>query len=256
MKWLQALIIFSIAVFMTGIEAFGQSEPDLDSLQLKAEQQFDEGDEEKALALYNEILQKDQTHLEALWNSAIIHTRIGFALDDEDKMKEYFEAALEYAERALEHHPGEGHAYYAYAVAMGRMTNVIGTRDRIRAAHEIEEKIENASRLIPDYAPVWHLYGVWHSDVANVSGAERAAARFLSGGLPDGSNEKAEKYLKKAIEMDDEQILFRLDLARHYLETDEQEKAKPILKGILEMEPVTKYDPGKIEEAEELLNSL
>jgi FimV-like protein len=237
-------------------EVCAQSDSELDSLQNRAEQAFDEGSEEKALDLYSEILEEDEKHLEALWNSAIITARLGFALEDDEKMEEYFERALEFAEKAVEYHPEDGHAHYAHAVAKGRMTEVLGTRDRVRAAHEIKESIEKASGLVPDYAPVWHLYGVWHSDVANVTRAERAAARFISGGLPDASNEKAEEYLKKATEMESENILFCLDLARHYLKVGEKEKARPLLEEILEMEPVTKYDPDKIEEAEELLNNL
>lgn len=123
-------------------------------------------------------------------------------------------------------------------------------------AHEIREHLEKAAEYEPDFAPVWHLWGVWHSDVANISSAERTAASLISEGIPEADNETAEEYLKKAIELDDEHILFRLDLARHYLEIGEDEKAKEVLEKLIELEPQTKDDPGKLDEANELLENL
>jgi FimV-like protein len=232
------------------------SSEEIEEMVKEASEKFDQGEEEESLELFLKVLEADGENYDALWNTSIIYARMGFRLDSESEMEEYFEKALEYAEKAKEYHSDKGRSYYAYAVALGRMTEVIGTRDRIRAAHDIGENVSKAAELEPDYAPIWHLYGVWHSDVANVSRAERTAARLVSGGLPDGSNEKAEEYLNKAIEMDEESILFRMDLARHYIEIGEDDKAREVLEAILEMEPRTKDDPDKLKEAEELLGDL
>jgi FimV-like protein len=222
----------------------------------RAKEKFQTGDEEESLKLYLEILDSEAENYDALWNSSLIYARKGFRMESESDQEEYFNKALEKAQKAKEYHDDKGRSYYAYAVAKGRMTDLMGNRDRIRAAHEIKENISKAAELEPDYAPIWHLYGVWHSDVANVSRGERIAARVISGGVPDASNEKAEEYLKKAIEMDSGSILFKMDLTRHYIEIGEDEKAKTLLEEILEMEPVTKDDPGKLEEAEKLLSEL
>jgi FimV-like protein len=142
------------------------------------------------------------------------------------------------------------------AVAMGRMTEVMGPGDKIDASRKVKQNVEKATDLIPDFAPVWHLYGVWHSDVANMSGALKAAAGLFSSGIPGASNEKAEEYLKKAISMDKDNILFHLDLAKHYLKVDQPEKAKPLLEEIITFEPQMKDDPEYINEAKELLENV
>lgn len=227
---------------------------DIESLLARAEEKFEDHDDEGSLELYLRVLYKDDENLEALWNAAVMNVRIGFRQDDEDAQKRYYEEAFELAEKALELYPDDGYTNFAWAAAQGRMADHINTRDRIRAAHDIEEKISVAAEKEPDYAPIWHLWGVWHSEVANVSRAERTAARFISGGLPDGSNDTAEEYLKKAIELDEENILFRLDLARHYLETGDDEEAVSLLRDIVDMEPKSEDDPEYIREAEELLN--
>jgi len=223
----------------------------------KASEKFDRGEEEESLELFLKVLEADSENYDALWNTSIIYARMGFRLDNESEMEEHFEIAKEYAEKAKEYHSDKGRSYYAYAVALGRMTELMGTRDRIRAAHDIEENISKAVELIPEYAPVWHLYGVWHSDIANANRAERAAARLVSVGLPDDAdNKKAEEYLIKAINMLPESILFRVDLAKHYIAIDEEEKAIEVLEEAASMEVKMMDDDAKKEEAKELLEEL
>jgi tetratricopeptide (TPR) repeat protein len=230
----------------------------IDELLRKAEQQMDEMEESGSLETYLEVLEIDPEHYDALWNTSLLHTTIGFRYNDANDQKEYFERAIEFAEKSLQHHPDKGHSYYVMAVAKGRMADVAGIRRRIELGHEVEEYIDKALGLMPEHAPSSHLYGVWQSEVANVSRAERMAARFISGGLPDGSDEKAEMYLSKAIEMDPESIIIRMDLARHYERSGQDEKAIATLEELLEtdLQPQTKDDPGHLDDARKLLNDL
>ena len=214
------------------------------------------GDEHQALTIYRDVLNEDSKNLEALWNSSVIHAKIGHRKESKEEKRDEFEKSMELAQRAVSNHPGSGHAHYAMAVANGRMTEIMGPGDKIDASRKVKQHISRAAELLPNFAPIWHLYGVWHSDVANMSGAVKAAAGLFSGGIPDASNEKAEEYLRKAISLDEDNILFHLDLAKHYLEVDEPEKARPLLKEVQDMEPQMKDDPGYIKEAEEMLDAL
>ena len=56
--------------------------------------------------------------------------------------------------------------------------------------------------------------------------------------------------------MDGESFLFKLDLVRHYIEMDEEDKARPLLEEILDMQPRTKDDPSNQKKAEELLEEI
>lgn len=228
----------------------------IDSLTTLAKEKFDNGEEQEAMAMYERVLEMDSENFEALWNSSILYAREGYRLDDKSAQEVKFRKALELAEKVVELHPDKGHSYYALAVAKGRMTEVLGTRDRIRAAHAIRDNIEKAAEMIPEEPLVWHLWGVWHSDVSNVGRAERWAARFISRGLPKASSEKAEEYLSRAIEMDGTSILFRLDLVHHYIEVGEDDKAREILEELILMNPKSKDDPQKIEDARKLLEDL
>jgi len=230
---------------------------DTDELIERAKQKIDDKDEEKALELFKEVLEIDPENYTALWNKSLLTTRKYYRVNDKNKQLEGYKEALKIAENTLELHPDKGHSYYVYAIAKGRHSELEGTRDMIRASHVIKEKIEKAAELIPDYAPVWHLYGVWHSDIATAGRTERSAARLISRGLPDGADEdKAEKYLKKSIEMMPESILFRVDLGKHYIEIGEKEKAREILEEAASLEPKMMDDDAKRKEAKELLEEL
>jgi len=254
------LFLLIAVVLLLPADGFTQSsttsEKTLENRLEKADDLHMSGEEQKSLDIYKEVLNDDGDNLDALWNSAVLHAKIGYRKESEEEIRVHFEEAVDLAERAVEKHPGSGHAYYAMAVATGRMTELMGPGDRIEASRKVKENIEKASELIPGFAPVWHLYGVWHSDVANMSRAVKMAAGLFSGGIPDASNEKAEEYIKKAISMDEDNILFHLDLAKHYLKVDQPEQARPILKEITEMEPQMKDDPGYIRESEEFLENI
>lgn len=253
------LPVFLSLLLLFPVKAEAQSSDKTGGVEEKlalANEKFNKGEEDESLQLYMDVLEVDEENYEALWNAAILYARHGFRKKSGDEQEENYRKALELAQKAVDLYPDRGHSYYALAVAMGRMTEVMDSGDRIEAAHEIKESVEKAAEMIPDYAPVWHLYGVWHSDVANVSGIERTAAGLFSSGLPEASNEKAEEFLQKATEMNPERILFRLDLAKHYIKTDQDEKAEKELERIKKMEPVTQDDPRNIMEAEELLEDL
>lgn len=249
------MVLWPATLIASDLSAANDS--DIDELIEEAEELTENLEEEKALELYKKVLEVDEEHYEALWNASLLTTRKYYRVDDEDEQKEGYTKALEIAERAVELHPDKGHSHYVYAVAKGRLSDLEGTRDMIEASHEIEERIEKAAEMIPDYPPVWHLWGLWHSDIADANRAERAAARMVSDGLPDDAEEdKAEKYLKKAIDMMPESILFRVDLAKHYLSVDKEDEAKEVLEEAASMEVKMMDDDDKKEEAKELLKEL
>ncbi len=254
---LRIFLISAVITFFAGV-MYAQSGLEPGELLEEAEKLMNEMKEEEALETYLSVLDADSENYEALWNASLLYASIGFRLDDEDSQKEYYEKAEELAEKSLELYPYRGHPYYVMAVAKGRMADIAGVNRRIELGHEIEEYVEKALERMPEHAPSWHLYGVWQSEVANVSRAERMAARFISGGLPDGSDEKAEEYLKKAIELDPESIIIRLDLARHFERSGQDDMAIAVLEELIDLglEPQTKDDPGHLEDARELLNDL
>lgn len=261
MRKLIHLLLLFIIVFppIADIGLAQLSDSDSQSIEKKLETANElhmTGKEHESLSIYEEVLNEDADNIDALWNATVLHAKIGHRQESESDKRKHYEKARDLAERAVENHSENGYAFYARAVAIGRMTEVMSRGDKIDASRKVKENIEKASELIPDFAPVWHLFGVWHSDVANMSGAVKTAAGLFSGGIPDASNEKAEEYLEKAISMDQDNILFRLDLARHYLEVDNESRARTLLEEVTHMDPQMKDDLDYKEEAKSLLSDL
>ncbi|MEX2362825.1 MAG: hypothetical protein WD597_04345 [Balneolaceae bacterium] len=222
-----------------------------------ADQRFKEMKEGEALDIYLKVLEMESQNYTALWNASLLFAREGYRKKDEEKKRELYKRAHYYGEKTILSYPDSGHAHYVFAVANGRLSDIAEKKERIRKSHIVKKHIEKAAELAPDYAPVWHLYGVWHSSIANISNAEKLGANLISEGLPGGaSNEKAEEYLKRAIEVDPYQILFRLDLAKHYKNSGQREKAAEQFRKVLEMEPQFQNDHQHLEDAKALLKKV
>lgn len=250
------LLILFYMICLSTTTANAQAVTQVDSLLKIADNQIDSFNEKEAIKTYEKVLAKDPKNFEALWNISVLHSTVGYRQEDEEVQESYYNDALNYAERALEDYPDKGLSYYAMAVAKGRIAELQGTRDKIRLSHEVQEYIQKAVDMMPNHALSWHLYGVWQSEVANVGRAERFAANFISEGIPDASNSTAEEYLTRAIELSPDNVLIRFDLAKHYVRSDQEKKAIPVLEKLITMEPILKDGKRHISEAKELLNEL
>lgn len=258
-KFFQLPLIISLFLSLVPIDnLIAQNKSVPDSLLNSANRLFDEGNEQEALQAFKNVLEYNSRNFEALWHTSLLYSRIGFRMDDDVKQENYYEKALEYAEKTLEVYPDSGYTHFVYAVANGRLSDISDTKNRIRLSHVVKKHTQKATEMLPDYAPAWLLLGVWNSEVANTSKAQELAASVISEGIPEGaSNEKAEEYIKKAIELDPEQIIrYKLDLARHYKRIGENEKAIQTLNEVLEEEANNEIEEWNLERARNILEEL
>lgn len=229
-----------------------------DSLVIKADALFNDAREMEALELYNQVLRQDEEHFRALWRISLILAREGYRQSEERDKAEYYREALRYAEKVLDLYPDEGYAHFVYAVANGRMSDVSRNNKRIELSHVVKKHAEKAIELVPEYGPAWHLLGLWHSKVANTGKGKKLVASVFSGGLPEGaSNDKAEEYILKAIELDPSQsIRYRLDLGRHYQRAGENGKAREALQKVIDEDAKNKFDRMNKQEARKILDEI
>ncbi len=227
-------------------------------LLLEAGRHFDRSEEKEALNIYLEVLKEEPQNFEALWHTSLIYARVGYRYDSKDEMMENYQKALTYAEKTLKLYPDKGYSHFVYAVAQGRISDLSNSQTRIKKSHIVKKHAQKAVEMLPDYAPAWHLLGLWHSKIANVGSARQFAAGLFSDGLPEGaSNQKAVEYMQKAMHLQPEQTLrYKLDLARHYERAGEKNKAIQTLKEILQITPKNDIDRWNLERARELLNKL
>ncbi|WP_138429545.1 tetratricopeptide repeat protein [Fodinibius saliphilus] len=218
-------LILSIALlFIVPILLFAQQADS--SLIVKADSLYESFNEEKALDSYLKILEQEPEHYEALWRGSFLYSRVGNRLDKKSEKKEYFNKAISLAERALKADSTDSQSNFVMAVAKGRKALISGAKDRVAASRAIKKYADRALKDDENHAGAWHVLGRWHFKVANLSWIERAAANTLFGGIPgDASNEKAAEAIEKAISLNEDYILYYLDLAKVYEEMGREQDA-------------------------------
>lgn len=250
-------LLLIICLFLTSPLLYADTGNEIEEMLKEAAAMAESGDDAGAMELFKKALEIDSERMEVLWNLSVLYSQQGLRSDDNSQQESDFKTADEYADKCVDLHPDEAPCHFAKALSVGRLADIAGTRDRIRKSKVVKEHVDKAVEINPDFYRAWHLLGVWHTEVANLSRGERFAARALYGGAPDGaSNEKAKESFEKAMELNSESILIHLDFARFYIEIDEEEKAIPLLEKLLDLEPKLKDDERHQEKARNLLEDI
>lgn len=233
------------------------AQQDRTKIEQRADSLYDAYEEKPALDLYNQILQEEPDHYEALWRASFLYSRIGNRLDDEDTQKKYFNNGIDLAERALEVDSTDTYSNFVMAVAMGRKALISGARERVAASRDIKKYAQRAIQYDSTHAGSWHVLGRWNFKVANLSWLERAAANTLFGGIPgNASNEKAAEYIEKAIDIDDDYVLYYYDLAKVYEEMGMDEQAIRTCRSALDISNLTPDDKRIKQDCRQLIKRL
>lgn len=214
---------------------------DTDQLIKEAEQQESLFHENEAFLKYAEVLKKDPANILALWKCSELCSRIGARQNDKEKMRPYFFAARNYAVSALHVDPVSSEANCAMAFALGRVSLVSGTKERVMLAKDVKHYAENAIRLDPGNFRAYHILGRWNYEVSDLNLAEKSFARVFYGKIPSGTLEEAILDFEKSRSINPAFILNYLELARSYHRTGEDKKAIANLRVLLEL-PNQIYD--------------
>lgn len=164
--------------------------------------------------------------------------------------------ALEFAERAVQAEPRRAEAHLAVAICLGKLTPLLGTREKIEASKRLKSAAETAVKLDPrsDYA--WHLLGRWHQALAGMSGLVKGIVRVVYGGLPPASNEEAVRCLEQAMALGPDRLIHPIELGRTYAQMGRREEARTMLKRRLAMPPREKDDPETLARGRAALAAL
>jgi tetratricopeptide (TPR) repeat protein len=211
--------------------------------------------EESALQQYLAALKIDPANYEALWNASFLYSKIGFRQNDDDKKKQNFNLAKQFAIKALQVDSSEAKSNFVMAVAMGRMALISGAKDKVSASRDIKRYIDKSIKLDPDYADSYSVLGRWHYEMANLNFIERTFANWFFGGLPTGASvDNAIVNYKKAISLDPTYILYYHDLAIAYHNIDQNDAALKTLRQALTLKVRTEDDPSWQSECQKMLS--
>ncbi|GAA4364405.1 hypothetical protein GCM10023185_33920 [Hymenobacter saemangeumensis] len=197
----------------------------------------------EALSQFQEVLKLSPGHYYSLWQAAVLSVRIGARYSDETRKSAYFDAARDYADRALLLQPEGGESNYAVALALFNQATLRNARGRLKAYRDLRSHVYLATERRPDLPDAWQLLGRWQYRVAHYNLLERVFSKLALGGVPQGGNSRAAmESLEKARRLDPGRLQFCYDLARMYSYQGRRQMAIAVLREAARIPPITSDD--------------
>ncbi len=170
--------------------------------------------------------------------------------------KEIATQALAYAQRSVALEPTNGVYALSLAICHGHLALVSDIRTKVEYSRVIKEETEHALQLDPNYAWAHHLLGRWHYEVAAFGPIPRFFARIFYGGIPPASAEEGVAQLKRATELEPDELNHWVDLGFAYAATGNKTEARKCWEKGLALPNRGKHDPAAKTRAKEALAKL
>ena len=196
----------------------------------------------EALGRYQAVLKTRPLHNLALWQAAVLSIKIGQRYTDETRKQAYYDAATDYANRALALRPEGGEANYAAALALFSQATLRHAKGRLAAYRELRSHVFLATEKRPDLPEAWQLLGRWQYRLAHYNVVERLASRLFFGATPAATSMEAMNSLERARDLAPNRLQFRYDLARMYRYQGRRRRAIAELEAAAGIMPLTSED--------------
>ena len=212
--------------------------------------------EKAALNKFKEALQSDPNNSYALSKASELCSRIGSRTQEAAYQKQWFSAALSYASKGLKVAPSDDRVHVSMAMILGKSSMNQSNREKVRLARDVKKHLDLAIKLNPGNYLAWHILGRLNYEISNVSSVERAAAKVLYGGMPEGSVTNAIRFLEKARSIQPKFILNNIELAKAYHKNGNTTHALDLLKAVASLPVNTEDDPWLKTIAVKLINEF
>ena len=233
------ILIFLICIFASSVK----------ELLRAGDHFFKRGEYYDALSQYNRALEISPDDENVLWRIGAAYNRISMNLMSKAR-NDTFKVANDYLTRALHknHEIAQIHSELAWNLTyMGLLE---GDFNNFAMARRVKEEIDYALSIDPEIAEAHFLLGLWHRTVGKISILKRKP-----NGLGDASVKKAVEEFGRAVELNPDCALFRLELARQNLIDGDTTRAFSTLESIKETPGIPANKPY-IKDAQEILDAL
>jgi len=249
-------VVIFVVIILAYMLVMAQSATVKDLLE-EVETLRDTDDYTSAMVKLKEAEKMDPDNPEILWKIA----RAYFDLADQDENDLELQTTnlypgFEYAKRCIELAPNVASGHQYYAILIGRIGEIEGTKQKITNSYAVREHTMIAIKLDPENDSNYHVMGRWHFALADLSWIERQIASIIYATPPAASFEKAVEFFGKAHEIKPDDIRHLLWLGKSYEKLDQDDNAKKALKKALALPAASDSDKNQQKEAKELLEDL
>ena len=215
----------------------------------------------QALEAYLKAAKAEPENYEALWKTArayydVADTKTPADAKAADEQRKIYDESMNYSRRAITVDPKGSWGHFFLSAAWGRFVLTQGKKEQVNASKQIRTEIDKAIEADPNNDLAYHALALWNRRMAEIGGAQRFFGGMLYGGIPKGTFEDAEKYLKKAIELNPNYTNHQLELGRTYLGMKKPDLAKPYFEKALGLPDTTSKCPKYREAAQAELDAL
>ncbi len=183
-------------------------------------------DNVSALDSYRKVLETRPNDFDCQSKIVRAYNDIGEDLSSEES-EQYYEQAVQQAEKLQEMFPDKAESYYQLAVSYGNLALLRGSNEKVKLSGSVEKNIQKALAMNPDYADAYVVLGIYYKEVASLNGFLKAFARLFFGDLPEGTYEDALRAFHRAITLKTTRLVYTYFLIGYiYEEMDEPERAK------------------------------
>lgn len=161
-----------------------------------------------------------------------------------------YEQAQAYAKKAISLDTNNAEAYFELARAQGRLAQSAGILQSLGLAGDMKKNLQKAIGLKPNLAGAYVALGLWNAELNAKGGAARAATGAKADQVVPNFN--------KAITLEPNRIVHRLEYARALLLLSKDNKAQAILQlnKAVSLPAKTFWDKRDQQEAQQLLAKL
>ncbi|MFZ2324859.1 MAG: tetratricopeptide repeat protein [Ignavibacteriaceae bacterium] len=255
-KILQLTFILLFLVFGFSV-SFAQS---VEELLKSGDQYVAEFNHQKALDSYLKADKLSPNNWDVLWRISRTYVDLGENLPDKtDEQKaeqeKIYKKALEYADKSVKLGSDKSITYVRRAIANGRIAlfegvfSAIGTVKDVKADCEKAIQLGNGDNYVQALAH--YVLGRTHLKVC-----EKAYLVRLPLGLGWGDTGEAVRLLETAVKLKPNFRMFMFELAKAYIEEDEYDKAKDMLKKIEKAPKVDEDDDVVLADAKKLYEKI
>ena len=253
---MRKLLLLVVVIFISGYSYCQDKASDFEKAkQLRADDKFEE-----ALSAFKSLLKNDSANVEYLHHTAYLLCKMGNRKKDETERQKYFRQAEYLSKKAIALNSTIADAHYTYALALGRISENAGSKQKIANAKIIKAEAEAAVRLNPKHAGAYHVLGRWHRTVAGFNAIEKIMINTLFGGVPEGGSfDKAVECFVKAAENEPGYILHVFEIAVTYHERGEKNDnvyAKAWLNKAITLQVRSEDDKATVSKCNQLLKEL
>ncbi|MCD6097431.1 hypothetical protein J7K18_00925 [bacterium] len=215
------------------------------------------GDKLFRVGKYEDALEKYELALSLSSKEAALYFKAGKVLNilAEDAVGKYrndlYTKASDYLSRSLLLDSENPKAHIELARTLIKMGLLVPDWDNPALAKRIKEELDYAMKLDTKDPEGYYLLGLWHRGVRRRSILWRRPL-----GLAEASLDGELKNLRKAVDMDPENLLFRLEYAKSLVTAERNDEAKLQLDRIISHKPGDENEEGILKSANEILEKL